>query len=251
MPGMVHSVWSCTWITAQELANGYWTPHPILSCRQPVLVQGLAPKLHRALAQVSLPPSACSPSMYAMAPRQMLHMASSHPHTQPAPLPCALQNLCLAAQGVPRTAAAAEYVTSLLAATSRELSALAARPDLQTAAGRGDVATGLCGLLETLRGATKAVLSRTQRPLFELIAPLLTPLLTLMHAFRAHTPVVAAVLKLAADVVEGHVSYLKVGVGWLSVVGVVVYMVDARRAGQRKHARSKGAAHLATGLHAG
>ncbi len=89
--------------------------------------------------------------------------------------------------------------------------ALASRPDLGAVASRSDVALQLCGLLESLRGATRASLSRTQGALFALVARLLQALLVVAHAFRAHTAPVALVLKLATDVVEHHVSHLKVG----------------------------------------
>jgi hypothetical protein len=91
--------------------------------------------------------------------------------------------------------------------------ALSSRPDLASIASRADVAVQLGGLLETFRGATRATLSRTQPPLFALVSRLLQPLLTLQHAFRAHTGTVALVLKLAAEVVEYHVSYLRVSQG--------------------------------------
>ncbi len=57
--------------------------------------------------------------------------------------------------------------------------ALASRPDLGAVASRADAVVGVCCLLESLRGATRGTLSRTQPALFQLTGQLLQPLLTL------------------------------------------------------------------------
>ena len=49
-----------------------------------------------------------------------------------------------------------------------------------------------------------------QAPLFGVLRQLMGPLLVLGSAFSHHHPVQLALLKLAADCVEAHVSYLTV-----------------------------------------
>lgn len=50
-----------------------------------------------------------------------------------------------------------------------------------------------------------------QAPLFEVLRQLMRPLLALGSAFSRHHPAQVALLKLAGDCVEAHVSYLTVG----------------------------------------
>ncbi|KAL6757386.1 armadillo-type protein [Haematococcus lacustris] len=139
------------------------------AARQPVLVQGLQQKLHRALAQ----------------------------------------SLVMAAVGQHTSRAAAAYIAQLLAPLCQEVERVAHLPSLEALAARGDVVAAQSCLLEGLRGATRATLSRTQPTLYALTRPLLQPLLVLQRAFRAHPSVQVLLLKLAAEVVEHHVSYLQ------------------------------------------
>ena len=50
-----------------------------------------------------------------------------------------------------------------------------------------------------------------QAPLFEVLRQLMGPLLALGSAFSGHHPAQLALLKLAGNCVEAHVSYLTVG----------------------------------------
>lgn len=67
----------------------------------------------------------------------------------------------------------------------------------------------VCCLLEALRGCTRATLSATQPAVLAASLPLLQPLLRLQHAFRGHAVVVTLLLKLAAEMVENHISFLR------------------------------------------
>lgn len=49
-----------------------------------------------------------------------------------------------------------------------------------------------------------------QAPLFDVLRQLMGPLLVLGDAFARHHPVALALLKLAGDCVEAHVSFLEV-----------------------------------------
>lgn len=124
--------------------------------RTPALNQQLAQKLHRALAKC----------------------------------------LCAAAAGLPDDAQVAAYISHLLTPLGAELGRLVARPDLKDAASQPAVSLAVCCLLEGLRGACRAAaLPRAQRPLFAALAPMLAPLLALHAACKAHSHIVALILK--------------------------------------------------------
>lgn len=134
------------------------------------------------------------------------------------------QSLCLAASGISRSSAAHEYVGNLISPTAHEVAALASQPNLAELSARADAANALCSCLETLRGATCATLARTQAPLWTMTASLLGHLLTLQRAFKHHTLVVALLLKLAGNIVENHVSYLKPDEGGVLLQWVLVLL---------------------------
>jgi hypothetical protein len=64
--------------------------------------------------------------------------------------------------------------------------------------------------LSWLAAQVLARLLLPQAPLFDVLRQLMGPLLVLGSAFSGHHPVQLALLKLAADCVEAHVSYLSV-----------------------------------------
>ncbi|KAF5830248.1 hypothetical protein DUNSADRAFT_14821 [Dunaliella salina] len=134
------------------------------------------------------------------------------------------QSLCLAASGINRSSAAHEYVGTLISPTAHEVAALASQPNLAELSARANAANALCSCLETLRGATCATLARTQAPLWAMTASLLGPLLALQRAFKHHTLVVALILKLAGNIVENHVSYLKPHEGGVLLQWVLVLL---------------------------
>ncbi|KAG1679648.1 hypothetical protein FOA52_006165 [Chlamydomonas sp. UWO 241] len=119
------------------------------------------------------------------------------------------QCLCLASAGVMGPRAGQAYVTQLMAATVQQLGELGSRPDLDSVVSLAPEATRVACLVEAVRGCTRATLSATQPAVFALTSPLLTPLLRLQHAFRANPLVVTSLLKLAAEIVENHISFLR------------------------------------------
>eukprot|EP00798_Chlamydomonas_sp_ICE-L_P020913 gene20913-27759_t len=100
------------------------------------------------------------------------------------------------------------YVNNLLGPAANEVSSLASRPDLSSISGLAPIGVQVVCLLETFRGATRASLSVSQGPMFSVVKPLLPHLLTLSNAFKRQAAVSAVLLKLAADVVEAHVSFI-------------------------------------------
>ena len=65
-------------------------------------------------------------------------------------------------------------------------------------------------LLEILRGAARGGTYAAQAPVYAALVASQGPLLALAHAFRQNAAVICLILKLAGNVVEGHVPYLDV-----------------------------------------
>lgn len=87
---------------------------------------------------------------------------------------------------------------------------LAGRADLANIAERPDVMQRVTGLLECLRGAAQGTTPQAQKALFGVVGGVMEPLLVLQRVYRQHEPTVCLLLKLAADIVDAHVSYLSV-----------------------------------------
>jgi hypothetical protein len=124
------------------------------------------------------------------------------------------RSLCLAASGFgDDKAAAAQYVSHMLLRTANELAGLAGRPQAQLAAlaQQASVQLQVACLLEVLRGAALATQPASFDALCSMFSGLLHPLLALHLAFKAVTPVVALLLKLADDVVENMSLYMESG----------------------------------------
>ncbi|GAX80807.1 hypothetical protein CEUSTIGMA_g8243.t1 [Chlamydomonas eustigma] len=121
------------------------------------------------------------------------------------------QSLCLAAAGMSTPASSRSYVSQLMQGTVNELTALADRCD-QTASASCQSGVDLhsaCLVIEAMRGATIGTLSATQPAVWNLSAPLLGPMIHLYRRLKGHSIFVALLLKLAAEMVDNHVSFLK------------------------------------------
>lgn len=66
----------------------------------------------------------------------------------------------------------------------------------------------VCCLLESFRGMAKGTQPRTQPALYDVLSALLPHLLRIQTAYRAYPHVTCLLLKLAGDIVDGHVSFL-------------------------------------------
>lgn len=65
-------------------------------------------------------------------------------------------------------------------------------------------------MLQVWRGATHGMTAHSQAAMWALTQRLLHPLLSLQHAYRNQPRATVLLLKLAAGLVEAHVSYLGV-----------------------------------------
>ena len=75
---------------------------------------------------------------------------------------------------------------------------------------RPDIMHKIGSELECLRGAARGTTAKTQKVLFGMFAGLLQPLLALLDAYHQYENMTVLILKLASELVDGHVSYLKV-----------------------------------------
>lgn len=97
---------------------------------------------------------------------------------------------------------------------------LAGRGDLAQQAQQPDGGQRVMALLECLRGAAQGTTPEAQQALFGVCGQVMEALLVLQRVHRQHEPIVCLLLKLAADIVDAHVSYLSVG--WLFTMCVSV-----------------------------
>eukprot|EP00884_Botryococcus_braunii_P007867 jgi/Botrbrau1/17081/Bobra.0647s0003.1 len=103
------------------------------------------------------------------------------------------------------------YVQQLIAPITGEVGSLAGDEAFTAAiAQRPDILHRVCCLIEILRGVSRGTAPRSQKDLFNLMHPILPALLRLQDVYHSDPQVTCLIIKLAGDLVEAHISFVKV-----------------------------------------
>ncbi|EIE26728.1 hypothetical protein COCSUDRAFT_46205 [Coccomyxa subellipsoidea C-169] len=118
--------------------------------------------------------------------------------------------LTVAAGGLPDQAAAWQYTTHLMHTLTEEVSSIAGRPDLAGIAERPDMMARVGYLLEALRGSVRGTCPKAQPALFSVASAIMNPVVSLQRIYHNQPAISCQLLKLAADVVDAHISFVQV-----------------------------------------
>ncbi|KAK9863281.1 hypothetical protein WJX84_001780 [Apatococcus fuscideae] len=142
--------------------------------------------------------------------------------------------LCLVAAAIPDFAESHGYTTSLLQSSAGAVERVSQLPAAE--AGKADVTGQATILIQIWRGATQGMTAYSQTAMWALTQHLLQPLLSLQHIYRNHPRATCLLLKLAAGLVEAHISYLGPEDARQLFAWVLAALQQYARDGRRAHA---------------